>query len=389
MKFFLHTKNIWHNLTFVIWVKAILGTEKNAFRVGEIVSTERNKKGISYEVISKHRGVLMGLAILGIIVFHFTGDCASYDVHFNGLVALYYEYIRSSGVDIFLFLSGFGLYFSFKKDSDRLRFYKRRFTKILIPYVLLCVPAWIWQCFIYENAGMREFLKEVFFFDFFEKGSVWFWYVLIICICYFIFPYVYEIFEQASNRIAEQMYMMSIFSFFTVVSIMLQLYHEQFFSNVEIAFLRFPAFFLGCLIGKAAYEKRKVSMSVWFMMIVSILLLPLSQDTNIIIVRYVLALFALSLFWVITLAFEGFSKIKIAKLPYGVLKNILEAVGRYSFELYLSHVMVRAVFNKQGYYTCYGKNELAMLGISIILSIILKTVTNQIMKLKFFKVKRK
>lgn len=54
----------------------------------------------------------MGLQIILIIIFHFAEECKIYDVGFSGIVYLFYKYIRSSGVDMFLLLSGLGLYFS-------------------------------------------------------------------------------------------------------------------------------------------------------------------------------------------------------------------------------------------------------------------------------------
>lgn len=339
---------------------------------------EDNKKVMTYQLVSKYRGALMGLAILGIIAFHFAEDCASNGVHFNRLISLYYKYIKSTGVDIFLFLSGFGLYFSFKKNSNLRIFYKRRFSKILIPYILLSVPALIWQCFFWEDGGVSQFLSEVFFVSFFRDGFVWFWYVLMISFCYLIFPYVYRIFEQSADRTAEQMNMMSVFSFLTVIALVLQLYQKEFFGNTEIALLRLPVFFLGCLVGKAAFEKRKVSNFMWLLVVISILILPLSQETNIIVSRYVLAFFNLMLFWLITAAFQCLS---VCKKIHSILKHALEVIGSYSYELYLSHVMARGVFHRLGYKTCYVKNELVMLIISVILAIILKWASNRILKL--------
>ncbi|WP_259298469.1 hypothetical protein [Bifidobacterium bifidum] len=65
----------------------------------------------SYELLSKYRGVLMGVQILLIMAFHYTEDLSNAADHFNGPAQVFYDYIGSSGVDMFLMISGLGLYY--------------------------------------------------------------------------------------------------------------------------------------------------------------------------------------------------------------------------------------------------------------------------------------
>lgn len=337
-------------------------------------NTSANK--ITYYIFSEYRGALMGLAILSIMLFHYTEDCQTYGV-LDGWEYWYYHYIRSSCVDAFLFFSGFGLYFSFKKRPDIGSFYKKRFTKILIPYCLIAIPALAWKDLHIKSEGIIYFIKDFFFILFFQEGKTWFWYILLICICYFIFPYVFAIFESAQNRIAEQMYMMSIFSFITVICLMLQSNQPEFFGNVQIALLRFPVFFFGCLIGKAAYEKRVVSKYVYGLMLLSLLMLPLAEDSKIIVVRYVLAFFNLSICMLFVLGMKKISA--FSKLHHGI-KLVLEWLGKYSLELYLSHVALRTVMNEYGYHTYRKKYELLMLAMAFVLAIAVQKLVNLMLK---------
>lgn len=72
----------------------------------------------SYELLSKYRGVLMGVQILLIMAFHYTEDLSNAADHFNGPAQVFYDYIGSSGVDMFLMISGLGLYYSWKRNPD-------------------------------------------------------------------------------------------------------------------------------------------------------------------------------------------------------------------------------------------------------------------------------
>lgn len=331
------------------------------------------KEKISYNVLSKYRGVLMGLAIISILFFHYTDDCRIYQHDFTGLIEIFNRYISSSSVDAFLFLSGFGLYYAFKKNNNLASFYKRRMTKILIPYILVAVPAWFWRDFIYNNAGVKTYIKDVLFVSFFNKNVTWFWYILMIVICYLIFPYVFEIVETAKDKITSQMRAIVIFLFFTLIAIMLQLYYDSFFGNVNIALLRFPAFFIGCFLGKASYNKSEISHSWIGIMILSFLLLQLRDCNRIIIVRYVLAFFNINLCILFAICAELLNR---KGIKFGLGRKIIEWFGTYSLELYLTHVMIRGIMNLLGYNTCYIEYEAIMLGLSIVSSVILKKLTN-------------
>ena len=70
------------------------------------------KHYFAYEMFSKYRGAIMGIQILLIVFFHFTEDCKGYNIRYSGIVYWFYNYVKSSGVDIFLLVSGLGLYYS-------------------------------------------------------------------------------------------------------------------------------------------------------------------------------------------------------------------------------------------------------------------------------------
>lgn len=336
---------------------------------------EEGKRPTWY-IFSEYRNVLMGLAILGIILFHHTEDCRAAGVLGNsGLRWWYYTYIRSSFVETFVFLSGFGLYFSCKrKKTDKRTFYARRFARILVPYVLIAIPAYALREIL--GGTSESILKEFFFVSFFEGGARWFWFILMIGVCYLIFPYVFELFESAKDRITEYMYLLSVFSFFTVICLLLQSNNGAFFGNVQIALLRFPEFFLGCLIGKAAYERREIPGYMWWLIPLSFLMLPLAVGSKIMLVRYVLGFFNFCLCLLFALCMK-----LISALPrlHGGIRAALELCGKYSLELYLSHVAVRKIMKLCECPTYRIRYELILLAISIVLSLLLNRLSNLIL----------
>ena len=82
---------------------------------------------IEWASLSRYRGVLMGIAIIMIVLFHVALPRSS---AFFGL-----KRMGNMGVDIFFFLSGIGLWFAWTKRPELLHFYRRRLLRIL--------PAWL------------------------------------------------------------------------------------------------------------------------------------------------------------------------------------------------------------------------------------------------------
>lgn len=92
------------------------------------------------EFISKNRTYLMGIAMILVVIYH------AFSCVYNPIGVLNIGYV---GVDIFLFLSGFGLASSFEKNKIS-NFYKNRFTRIypiyfigvLTTYLIMCHKVW-------------------------------------------------------------------------------------------------------------------------------------------------------------------------------------------------------------------------------------------------------
>ena len=97
-------------------------------------------KDIELENISRYRGELMGAAMLFVILFHVG---LPRDDTFFGL-----RRMGNIGVDIFLFLSGMGLWFSWSKHPDTKDFYLRRWLRIY--------PTWLIICLLYTSPSPRD-----------------------------------------------------------------------------------------------------------------------------------------------------------------------------------------------------------------------------------------
>ena len=73
---------------------------------------------ITYKIFSDYRTFMMGIAMISIIIFHYTEDSMNSLYNYSGIIRMYKKTIGSSGVDLFLLLSGLGLVYSMKKNSN-------------------------------------------------------------------------------------------------------------------------------------------------------------------------------------------------------------------------------------------------------------------------------
>lgn len=93
---------------------------------------------IRLENLSKYRAPIYGFAIIWIAFFHGSVDTVDYSFGHDSL--LWFKTIMSNGsvgVEVFLFLSGISLYFSFKNDSNLLSYLKKRTRRLFVPLFIV------------------------------------------------------------------------------------------------------------------------------------------------------------------------------------------------------------------------------------------------------------
>ena len=122
------------------------------------------RKNISWNLVSKYRTELMGCSILGIILFHWYENCMIHGKSINFILHLFS--LGNRFVEVFLILSGMGLYYSFKKQENIKTFYLRRITKLLPTYLILGIPYWIYfDCFLNKMnwASIYRYFIHIFY----------------------------------------------------------------------------------------------------------------------------------------------------------------------------------------------------------------------------------
>lgn len=132
--------------------------------------------------ISKQRSALMGIATIWLMLFHFRANfgMAPFD---------YLSSVGYCGVDIFLFLSGFGLYAGYKLNAKR-RFYIRRFARFYPTYLVAALLSCAFQGHYDLIALLQPFIQSLGIGYFLIGLDVsWLeWYVPTMYLLYGLFP---------------------------------------------------------------------------------------------------------------------------------------------------------------------------------------------------------
>lgn len=280
-----------------------------------------------YRDIIRHRSVWMGVAIIWVVFFHIP------EYPSLSLIA-FVKKLGYGGVDLCLFASGVGCFYSLKKDPDIGRFILRRFWR-LAPVYLLFMAFWIpWKWFAGELT-IPNVIGNIFGIQYLTALDLEFnWYVSAIIVFYFLAPYLKAFLDGASRRGKVLMLL-----------VLLVLVIPFWKSGVYIIFVtRLPVFYLGMLFASGAEEDRVVrpwqmavgfvlmALGIWFL----VLAFEHIPDT---LWRYGVA-------WVPFVAIappmcvflSGIMEL-LERLPGGkAVVGFLSWVGGYSFEIYLLHI---------------------------------------------------
>ena len=214
-------------------------------------------KNIELANISRYRGELMGIAMIFIFLFHVALPRSDM---FFGL-----RRVGNIGVDMFLFLSGVGLWFSWMKHPSLKHFFKRRYLRVY--------PAWfIISCLYYiphfHGGGVRAWVDLIgditINWDFWLHDELKFWYIPAMMMLYlFAPPYMQLIRRHPVYRWLPVMMIL----WCILVQYVSPIHNAV--GHIEIFWSRVPIFFIGINMGEAVRRKDKMDgASIWMILIV-------------------------------------------------------------------------------------------------------------------------
>lgn len=257
--------------------------------------------------IYENRTKFMGLAMILVILYH------GLDGIYNPIGPLNRGYV---GVDIFMFLSGFGLNESFKKNSLS-KFYKNRFIRIYPLYFIGVLLA----LFITKSWGVGQFLLNVSTLGYYLYGGIYRfdWYLESIFILYLLFPILKKLKRY-------------IYIYISLICIVIPLiYPIQWWYDCLIS--RVPIFLLGVVFASLCHSRTTYKF--------------IKVGIIGIILYYPLKYFNISPFFrssLLVIPIIAITKLWLSNTRNKIIHSILEFIGRYSLECYLSNILILRFF---------------------------------------------
>lgn len=309
----------------------------------------------------------MGVAAIMIIICHAPGSRVLMP-HWLGKIFLMGNY----GVDVFLFLSGLGCYYSLDNNHKIISFYKRRFYRLFLPYVLIFLP----YCIILFYLGvysLSDCLLSVTALEywFFHRGA---WFVSLVVVLYFLSPFLYRVFIGKKKWVIVTVLVLVI----TFLS-NLQVGEKtgvNVIDNIQFALSRTSSFIIGMALGQDCKSKQKVSIQWLFITaIIGVILL------------YVLHVCGTE--WMITpLLLYLIILVLKALAKFSFFSKVLDFMGRVSLESYLTNITLNSLlviliptyFSSPVFYGRYLE-YLFVIVMGLTIAYFINRISNRVMKL--------
>lgn len=300
-------------------------------------------------LISKYKNELMGFCAIGIILCHAPATLTELPSIVKALMSL-----GQICVEIFFLLSGIGLFYSLDNNKDILQWYKKRFLRLFVPYLILTIPYYVWFGYV-NNYSISTILLNISTINYWIRGSGA-WFVAMIIPYYIIAPILYKIYSRNNNST------IFIILFFIV-------YILSFFTGFYKGAIYQSSFFLlGMYL--APYIKNNKSINWLNISIIGILLFILCSKIS--ILQFIpRLLFLLPLAIAVPVLF-------IDKIFY--IKSF-SFMGKISLESYLTNVYLGVVLKQYGHLIIpekYQTGNYIQYLLVVILGIAISYLTNKL-----------
>lgn len=305
--------------------------------------------------ICLYRNNLMGFAILWILSYH-----AICFVKTNCVLCFPFL-IGYMGVDIFLFLSGFGIYYALSKQDDLFEFYKRRLKRILPIFPIICILTIYFL--ITQNLTFHQiigYLTTLYFWV--NPDNCSFSYIGYLLFFYLLSPIFKNIIDNSNKHYN------SLLILFIVLFIWTILFWESY--NILKGVIRIFPFVIGMYAGYISYHQIKISTERYHQIVVfsiiSLLLIisyyiMLYNQNNTYALRYYLVIGFIPGFIFVLAKIFNYVKFKL-NLVFKIFNNL----GKHSLEIYALDAINLKIISTQN----FGNNFFKYIVISLFIAYI-------------------
>lgn len=300
---------------------------------------------VDYDKLTRERMFLFGMASLWIFFRH-TIHIAHFQYFFcfQNIVN-----IGDAGVDIFLFLSGFGLTFSLYRTPLKI-FYLRRFFRIIPTYL-----------FFYYLIAFVSTSPQLSIINFLKTTYLSYWYILFIVIMYAIFPVIHKIIHILGG---------CFLLLICFISFVYLIYDYKICGGTHNAVYvaRIPVFITGVYYAHnvSLLRNKWLNLSLLFLGIICMIMIPMD-----------LKIFRRLLYMPLIIGLLPLLCIVSAWIPKQIKIGVV-FLGTISLEFYLVHgyLMISYLNRFHSFFLSQSLSIITILGITIVLSYIIQCICN-------------
>ena len=276
-------------------------------------------------LLSKYRTELMGISALLILICH----SVAYISMPNFMK--YTLSLGNIGVDLFLFISGMGLWYSLEKFNSNNRgsawggilyWYKDRYKKLFVPYLLTIFVSIILQyCFgtIHFN-GLIDFILYISTLRFYTSHSAP-WFIAAIIPLYFFAPLFFNLLKRNVWLFASAL----IIIFYAIHFFPSSYFPESFadiWDNIQFVSIRATCFVLGMSMGQLVKSSKTIP--IWLLITLFIIGIVTIYFTKHLVYSY----FFFTLPLICSLSF-------LMELSCDIIRKVMSFMGKISLESYI------------------------------------------------------
>lgn len=324
------------------------------------------------QTLSQRRTQIMGFAMLSVVFFH-----SGFDLVTIPPLQILKQW-GDVGVDMFLLMSGIGIYHSLNHKPNIPSFLKSRLRRILPAHLLVCGCWFLFLDIFLYGEGFLTFLLDVSSLNFWINGRLTTWYLSSLLVMQFLTPIYLRRLEEHPHmdRIAIPVVLL-----LCLIITYIPFLNEK-IGHLLIALYRIPAYLVGLSIGRRICNNNAlVSVSVpqlAAIIVVSLGVLVVSSGLTPLYLRWVLRYAAY-------LPIAIMICIGVTFLPEN---KVFRYFGMHSLEVYLLHEKVLWVFSALATRIIPGK-EIHSVVVNILAIVVTCVGANILHAMLSFKTKRK
>ena len=150
-----------------------------------------------YQRISRYKSQLMGMAVMVVVYGHL--------LYYHSWLKNYEDlnftiWYTLGSVEMFMFVSGFGIYHSLKKNRDSFTFYRRRLSRLL-PSFLPVMIAWCAAGMLMRDMTVGQALGNLTGLGWwFQQKQQFNWYIPAILVLYLLSPLFFDCIERLGKK---------------------------------------------------------------------------------------------------------------------------------------------------------------------------------------------